>query len=212
MPRKLTQEAFIDKAKNIHGDKFDYSQTVYEKAHSRIIVKCKRHNLNFEQIAGDHLKGRNGCSSCNGQTPINKQELIKRSIQTFGDEKFDFDKVPNEFTNGVHSKIELKCLSHNNWFTQEAWSHIQGKNGCGLCSQTKKKTLDDIIYKSQEKLPGKEYDYSQIDLTAKTTEKVIIGCYIKEHGTFEQSLSNHWAGKVSCIECRKQKREEKKNK
>ena len=39
----------LNRFKNIHGDKFDYSKVEYKGMHSKIKIRCKRHDFIFEQ-------------------------------------------------------------------------------------------------------------------------------------------------------------------
>ena len=62
MPKKMTQEEFIEKAKKKHGDKYDYSLVDYKNIYTKIKIKCKKHGL-FEQIPDSHIRGK-GCPLC----------------------------------------------------------------------------------------------------------------------------------------------------
>ena len=62
MPKRLTTEQFVAKARKIHGDKYDYSKVVYTKMHDYITVTCPKHG-DFLQKAYSHLNGK-GCSKC----------------------------------------------------------------------------------------------------------------------------------------------------
>lgn len=55
-------DAFIKKAKSIHGNKYDYTLTKYKNTKSKVIITCKEHG-NFHQVAATHLQGR-GCYKC----------------------------------------------------------------------------------------------------------------------------------------------------
>ena len=55
-------DKFIEKAKHVHGDKYDYSKTVYEHNLKEVIIICKKCG-EFEQVPKSHLKGM-GCSRC----------------------------------------------------------------------------------------------------------------------------------------------------
>jgi len=59
----LTQEEFIDKARNIHRDKYDYSLVKYKKSKVKVCIICSTHGK-FFQSPGDHLQGK-GCIKCN---------------------------------------------------------------------------------------------------------------------------------------------------
>ena len=62
MSKKVTTEIFIEKAKAIHGDKYDYSLVDYKNAKTKIKIICPIHGV-FEQTPNSHLNGR-GCSKC----------------------------------------------------------------------------------------------------------------------------------------------------
>jgi len=59
-----TTTEFIEKAKKVHGDKYDYSSTFYHGVHDKIRIKCPIHG-NFKQTPSHHLKGH-GCKKCGG--------------------------------------------------------------------------------------------------------------------------------------------------
>ena len=55
-------EQFIEKAKLIHGDKYDYSKVDYINCSTKVIIICKTHG-DFLQTPKCHLKGH-GCHKC----------------------------------------------------------------------------------------------------------------------------------------------------
>ena len=62
MPKKLTTEQFVAKAREIHGDKYDYSKVVYVNAKTKVCVTCKEHG-DFWITADDFTHGK-GCRTC----------------------------------------------------------------------------------------------------------------------------------------------------
>ena len=58
-----TQEDFINKAKNVHGDLYDYSKVVYKKATKKVELICSKHG-SFFQRPKDHLNNKQGCPKC----------------------------------------------------------------------------------------------------------------------------------------------------
>lgn len=60
--RGMTTEEWIERAKKIHGDKYDYSQTVYVNQRTNVKIICPKHGL-FEQKADSHIRGY-GCRLC----------------------------------------------------------------------------------------------------------------------------------------------------
>lgn len=60
--RKLTKEEFIEKAKEIHGDKYDYKEVEYLDNKTKVKIICPKHG-EFFQTPNNHLKGC-GCKKC----------------------------------------------------------------------------------------------------------------------------------------------------
>ena len=59
-----TTEEFIEKARNIHGDKYDYSAVQYKNIRGKVEIICYLHG-SFAQTPGGHLSGE-GCPKCAG--------------------------------------------------------------------------------------------------------------------------------------------------
>lgn len=57
-----TTKDFVNKSKTIHGDLYDYSNTVYTNAKNKVNINCKGHGI-FSMLPGNHYKGQ-GCPSC----------------------------------------------------------------------------------------------------------------------------------------------------
>jgi hypothetical protein len=60
--RTGTLEQFIDKAHEIHENKYDYSLAVYVNSSTKLKIICPRHTI-FEQTPNQHLRDH-GCSKC----------------------------------------------------------------------------------------------------------------------------------------------------
>ena len=60
--RARGRAAFIDRANDVHINKYDYSKAVYIDAHAKVKIGCPVHGL-FEQVAIKHTSGH-GCRRC----------------------------------------------------------------------------------------------------------------------------------------------------
>lgn len=60
--KRSNLEDFIKKAKEIHGDKYDYTKSVFTGYNKKINILCKHHG-EFNQNANNHTQG-SGCPSC----------------------------------------------------------------------------------------------------------------------------------------------------
>jgi len=62
--KQSTTEDFIKKAREVHGDRYDYSKVVYVKNDKKVIIGCPEHG-DFEQQPANHLQGKT-CHKCVG--------------------------------------------------------------------------------------------------------------------------------------------------
>lgn len=60
--KKKTREQFIEDARKIHGNKYDYSKVEYVNSHTKVCIKCPIHG-EFLVIPNDHTSGV-GCKKC----------------------------------------------------------------------------------------------------------------------------------------------------
>ena len=69
-------EQFIDKAKTIHGNKYDYSFSLYKSTSENLIINCKENNHGLFNITpNNHISGKKGCPRCgNKKTSKARQE------------------------------------------------------------------------------------------------------------------------------------------
>lgn len=128
-----TNECFINEAKTIHGDKYEYTYTNYIKCNIKVDIICKEHGL-FKQNPFDHLHG-NGCKLCANEevSKLNRKtlsEFICDAEEIHG-KLYDYSEVvykPGE-------KIDIICKKHG-MFKQAAASHLEGR-GCPECAKNK---------------------------------------------------------------------------
>ena len=117
---------FIKKAREIHGDKYDYSKVKYVNAHTKVCIICPEHG-EFWQRPADHIKGY-GCQKCSGKHVPTTEEWIT-SAREVHNGKYDYSKV--DYVNGA-TKVCIICKEHGE-FWQEANSHLLG-HGCPKCN------------------------------------------------------------------------------
>lgn len=59
----ITTEEFINRSKEIYGNKFDYSICKYVTAKTKLKLRCIEHDYEFQQTPDKHYNG-NGCIKC----------------------------------------------------------------------------------------------------------------------------------------------------
>lgn len=137
-----TTESFIEKAKKIHGDKYDYSNVEYINSHTRVNIICPKHG-EFSQIPNNHLNG-NGCKICRSEKmkhilSFDKEQFVTKS-NVIHNNKYDYTKV--NYVN-VKTLIDIICPIHG-VFQQNPENHLQG-SGCQKCCNVKSSPEDEII-------------------------------------------------------------------
>ena len=184
-------EQFLQDAKRIHGDRYNYSKVELVNYQTKVIIICPVHG-EFTQSPTLHLQG-SGCPKCGNEREslrMTTEGFIQKAKQIHGD-RYDYSKV--EYV-GNKAKVCIICKEHGE-FWQEARMHLSGC-GCPICAGRKKMRTYDFIKKARS-VHGDRYDYSKAEYKG-NTEKVCIIC--PEHGEFLQQASNHLKG-AGCPKC-----------
>ena len=200
MTKRKTTEEFIEEARRVHGDKYDYSKVEYVHSKKKVKIICPIHG-EFEQIPNGHILGR-GCSRCGDEYRGEKrklgiEEFIRKAKEVHGD-KYDYSKV--EYVN-ISTNVKIICPIHGE-FWQTPSTHIHFGCGCPKCSGKFRKDTDYFI-KEAILIHGDKYDYSKVEYINKDT-KVCIIC--PKHGEFWQAPHDHLNGN-GCPICKESKLE-----
>lgn len=191
--KKLTRSEFIEKAKKVHGDKYDYSKVEYIGALSKIIIVCPFHG-EFIQTAYKHLNG-SGCHRCgfflisNGNKKITNKNFIETARLVHGD-KYDYS---NTIYIHWNEKLCITCIKHGPFF-QIPHHHLEGR-GCFKCAG-KHKTTKELITEFNE-IHKNKYNYDNV-IYKTSKSKIEIICL--KHGSFFQTPSDHLNGQ-GCPKC-----------
>ncbi|AYV76591.1 MAG: hypothetical protein Terrestrivirus9_28 [Terrestrivirus sp.] len=187
---KLTNEEFIQKAKLIHGNKYDYSKVVYIDCFTEITIHCSEHG-DFNQVPTYHLN-KIGCKKCtNNKTNKLKTVNFLRKAKEIHRDKYDYSKFiyTNKDTKGI-----IICPVHSE-FEQSPSNHL--KTECYKCAKDKTRKNLETFINEVKIVHGDKYDYSKSNYLNSHT-KITIIC--ESHGNFEQIPSDHLAGK-GCKKC-----------
>ena len=124
---QLNSIEFIERAKEVHSDRYDYSNVQYINIASNVSIICKEHGL-FNQNAYHHLSGH-GCPSCTGTRTT--QQFIEKAKRIHSN-NYDYSLVDYV---GAHIKVKIICPTHG-IFEQEPSNHIHSV-GCPSCNSSK---------------------------------------------------------------------------
>jgi hypothetical protein len=192
MFKRLTTERFIERARLIHENKFDYSKVNYIHNSLKLTIICPEHG-EFEQLPSSHLQGVD-CKKC---AAISRTATLKEFIEKANvvhSNKYIYDSV-NYINNRI--KVVITCPIHG-YFEQTPNNHLRGTT-CMKCSGKTVFNTKDFIEKAAQ-IHNNKYDYSQVTYL-NGDDKINIICPI--HGVFVQSPSGH-LNKQGCPDCAKE--------
>lgn len=134
MAKRLSQNDFIEKLHEVHGNKFDYSETIYVNARTKVTVSCKVHG-HFQILPDNHLRGQ-GCVKC----AQSNHKLTRISNDRLSNlKKIHNDKYVYENLNIIDGQIKILCNIHG-IFEQSIYNHERG-HGCNLCNIDNRKVV-----------------------------------------------------------------------
>lgn len=204
MPKKLTTEEFIEKAKKKHGNLYDYSKVEYITSHMPVKIFCKKCQKYFYQAPNNHLTGA-GCYDCGNKRRsdknrysqehfINKALSIHKGTYSYSEVKFK----------DMYTPVKIFCNKCKTYFYQTPSKHLGGR-GCKKCSTLRQILSWDIQKSRLEKLGITKYlDFSFVQYKD-SVHKIEVCC--KTCGKhFFTLLGNLIAGK-GCPYCRSSKGE-----
>jgi DNA polymerase-3 subunit epsilon len=127
--RVVTTESFIAEAKEIYGDRYDYSKVDYKNRDNRVIVTCPVHG-DFQVYAREHLDGK-GCPKCE-----KGEKFIAKLKEKFGD-KFGLDEFVYESST---TPVTLICPTHGA-FSKLPNQILNLQFGCPHCGNDAKEVI-----------------------------------------------------------------------
>jgi hypothetical protein len=205
--RLTTLETFLTQAKEIHGDKYDYSKVEWENTYTKITIICPIHG-EFTQVPQNHIRLKCGCRNCGreiAKAKVNKYntDYFIEKAKEIHDDKYDYSKV--QCFNAT-DKVEIICLVHGK-FKQNANQHLQG-HGCPKCNfdqMAKDRAMGKELFINKAKeLFGEKYDYLKVEYI-NGQKNVCLIC--PAHGEFEVTPNNHLSKKSGCPICSESKLE-----
>lgn len=192
----MKSDQFIIKARQKHGELYDYSNVIYKNANTPVSIICPIHG-EFKQRPSAHLTQGQGCPTCG---LLKRKHPNQKSSDTFIEEAkqkwgSQYDYSLTQYIN-KETKITYICPKHGE-ITQKPYLHL--KHGCPFCAGRgiNKYSTESFIKRARE-VHGLLYDYSKVELDSVADDITII---CKTHGEFTQPAKNHINLKNGCPQC-----------
>lgn len=128
--KSIDQEECIRRFRAQHGDKFDYSKTVFVSQTVAVTVICPEHG-GFSVQPVNHWKTRSGCKGCaaDNRRLKSSMEVVSRFVLVHGN-AYKYDKF---IYNDMHSLSTITCKKHGD-FAMSPANHLSD-HGCPSCWQ-----------------------------------------------------------------------------
>ena len=194
---RLDQGMWVTKARATHGDKYDYTQSVYTGYKCNIQIVCPTHGV-FTQLENNHRNGC-GCPKCGAETRGAARAHTWDSFVAAATDKHEsvYTYPAQPFKNS-RDKVRVVCPTHGE-FTLAAYAHMAGHR-CKRCAYESNGTRSQIgmseFMRRAAAVHGDTYEYPAGISGLHTPIK--ITCRI--HGEFLQTPHNHLAG-ANCPRC-----------
>lgn len=119
MSKRRTKDEFIRRAKEIHGDKYDYSKVEYVNNTTKVCIICPVHG-EFWQYPNNHINQQQGCAKC-------FHEGIKKPVYGVGINDTDYVFESKDYK--IWRNMLERCYCER---TQEKFPTYKG---CSVCDE-----------------------------------------------------------------------------
>ena len=118
--KRTSLETFLERAKQVHGDKYDYSRVKYKNNKTPVEIICPEHG-SFMQSPEKHTARGQGCPKCKPNYKMTRDDFIEKARKVHGD-LYDYSKVDYK---GNKEKVCITCPEHGD-FWMSPNNHLRG--------------------------------------------------------------------------------------
>ena len=129
---KWTLPLFLERAKEIHGQRYDYSRIQkgdIKNKNSYIPIICTICNCGWMTRINNHIIGKQGCPNCFGKTPYNLERFLIKARKVHGD-RYDYSQVKEKHIKNNLSYVPIRCTICNHYWKVSINNHINHRTGC----------------------------------------------------------------------------------
>jgi hypothetical protein len=162
----VATEEFIKRARQVHGNAFNYDETDYKGSQEKVRIYCRRHEKFFEVTPRAHVGRKQGCDECR---PKNYRQLPDLGIETWIErskakhgERFDYSQV--NYLND-NEPVQVICRKHaaRGMFRVIPHHHLRFEDGgCRYCGPV---LNTDMLRARCKEIHPDHYDFSKAYFT-----------------------------------------------
>lgn len=182
---RITNEDWIIKAQDKHGNRYDYSYVdLYHKEDNKIKIRCIKHGI-FLQNPSQHLIGK-GCKKCANEAQYMTTEEFIQKGNKIHNNKYDYSLVEYKDT---RQHITIICPKHG-IYLQTPFQHLYHKAGCHICSQIYTSSKCEKEWLDNLGIPDDE-NHRQVKIESENKKFIVDGFF--ENSIYE-FLGDFWHG------------------
>ncbi|MDR0676612.1 MAG: DUF723 domain-containing protein [Elusimicrobiota bacterium] len=111
--KRKTVEQFIEEARQIHGEKYDYSLVEYKNAHTKVKIICPKHGV-FEMRPNNHTSQQQGCPKCANNNSKAEEEVYNFISSLYSGEIIRRSKsIINNFELDIYIPEKKLAIEYN---------------------------------------------------------------------------------------------------
>lgn len=131
---KFSTESFVESAKEVHGELFDYSKVKYVSSKAKVEIICRKHGV-FRMNKDNHVCGKQGCPVCGAEKCSVTNTRSQEDFITLANKKHNnLYSYENTVYTRSSEKVLITCKNHGD-FLQSACAHLMGR-GCSKCQRS----------------------------------------------------------------------------
>ena len=201
---------FVEEAREIHGELYDYVEESYNGSKPEMIIICKKEEHEpFPQSPDVHINAKGGCPTCanelTGERCRLKYDEVKHRLNENSKENNTTVSFKEEEYKGVNAELIIKCSKHGVQDERLVNSMLHKTHPCRKCTSEilgrsiEIRTTENVIQYLNEKFEGKYkiYDFKYEDKRTVVT----LNCPIEGHGDFSFQVSSMYRSN-GCSVCR----------
>ena len=197
---------WVEKAKTIHNDRYNYSKTTYINSKTKIIIICSIHG-EFFQTPSDHLS-RKGCKYCAGQGfhPNESLSIMNPKIASEWDyEKNKESGLNPDLLGRTHKyKFWWKCNNgKDHSYKATVQYRIKRNSGCAICHGKQITTETSLAFLRPDLIEEwhKDNCITPWDVSIGSEIKILWKCNNKDHEPYYAVICSRTGRGSGCPEC-----------
>lgn len=201
-----TTAEWIEKAREVHGDLYDYSLVEYHSSKEPVKIICRKHGV-FLQTPSEHLLGK-GCRFCANQDFHPNDSLAKLYPEIAKEWDYELNKESGYTPETIGINHTIKFYWHCNFGKPHSYkatiaSRVYRKTQCAVCHGKQIDITISVAYLRPDlaKEWCKENELKPSEVSIGSEKKILWKCPVPYHKPYLASVYNRAHLHSDCPEC-----------